>query len=228
MGLTTSSASQADSAKGEVIFLRGIFGVFSTGLNEMSDNLVGNGISSNVYHHQNWRNAARYLIESKSRGTAGRIVVIGHSFGADAAVTLSKHLNKEGIRIDYLITLDPTVEQTIPGNVRRSVNYYLPQSIFGKEMRSSKPNRGRLANIQLATTDDFGHFTMDNDQQLKEVILSAVNDALEGKKPRLKRHRNTMRQASFSSGSIYEKGLAIQRGALDTILKMRVPGTFLE
>lgn len=59
----------------------------------------------------------------------GKLSIVGYSYGGVAATELAKALNKKGIAVDLLVTLDAAdgeakVDRTIPSNVVKNINYY--------------------------------------------------------------------------------------------------------
>ena len=66
-----------------VILLRGWFGVFSTGLDSIADQLKALGIEAKVARHLNWSNEVAEILRNRSGGYSGSLVLVGHSQGAD-------------------------------------------------------------------------------------------------------------------------------------------------
>ncbi|MCH8963190.1 MAG: divalent metal cation transporter [Bacteroidetes bacterium] len=80
----------ASQEAGSVYLLRGGWGIFSTGLNELGEKLQAAGIPAKVEQYGNWR---EYVADIVKRIEAGEealpVVIMGHSFGANAALLIA-------------------------------------------------------------------------------------------------------------------------------------------
>jgi len=192
--MEASAAQKSTRAKSDyVVLLRGIFDVFSLGLDDLALQLKRKGIHANVLSHGGRKRIAAKIFADDRKKRIRKLIIVGHSLGANAAVALAIELNSYGIGVDYLVTLDPTIMQPIPDNVRASVNYLLPQSSLGISLTRAHASTGSSKNIKLATTADFGHFNMTRDPELKRILMAAVLKALGRNRGKVPRHRNAMR-----------------------------------
>lgn len=145
-----SSARKRTVAKhSQVLLLRGIFDVFSLGLDDLALRLKRKGISTTVVSHRNGEKPVKKIIADYKKRKIRKLIIVGHSWGADAAISIATELDSHGIRVDYLVTLDPTKKQTIPGNVKLAVNYLLPQSNWGITLTRANGSKRSLRNIKL-------------------------------------------------------------------------------
>jgi len=116
--------SQSQRA-GSVYMIRGFMGVFSTGIDTMSEKLRADGVHTEVY---NQTQHASLAAEIKKRYTQSPvrepIVLVGHSYGADATVAVARELSKAGIEVDLIVTFDPVTPSKVPGNVQLAYNLY--------------------------------------------------------------------------------------------------------
>ena len=156
----------------EVYLLRGFADVFSEGLDQMGAALDARGIDAHVQGHQGWRSAARRIVEDRRRGLAGRVVLIGHSLGANAVIRMAEALQREGIAVDLLITLAATAPRPVPGNVRRAVNYYFQKHGWGEPLVAAPGFRGRMLNKDYSGMAEVGHFNIDKQRSVQAEILS--------------------------------------------------------
>lgn len=114
---------------GNVYLLRGWIGVFSRGIDDLGDKLEQQGVRTVVFQADQWGDVAQ-AIEAKyskvplSSPSREPLVLVGHSYGADNVVRISRELRDKGIAVDLLITLDPVTPPNVPGNVARTVNIY--------------------------------------------------------------------------------------------------------
>jgi len=105
----------------QVYLLRGWFGVFSTGMDTMAEELRGKGINAEAIMHMFWRSAASKIIKERAAGHAAKIVLVGHSQGANNAIEFARELQAHNIPVDLLITLVPFMQDPVPPNVLRAI-----------------------------------------------------------------------------------------------------------
>ena len=95
-GLSLPPASDAQEiARAEshqVVLLRGIFNVFSLGLDDLAVQLKRDGIRAIVKHHSGWRRIARRIIAEAGKGRRTKLIIVGHSLGANAALAMTAKL----------------------------------------------------------------------------------------------------------------------------------------
>lgn len=112
---------------GNVYLLRGWIGVFSTGINALTEQIDDAGVRAHVYQADQWRQLASAVIERYSGVPAADrepLVLVGHSYGADDAVRIARRLADAGVAVDLIVTLDPVTPPAVPANVSRVVNLY--------------------------------------------------------------------------------------------------------
>lgn len=93
-------------------------------------------------HNNNWFSICKDLKELPPEEKPEKLMVIGHSYGAWAAVQLSLCLKGE-LNIDTLVTIDPITKiahdpnadklydiRNIPENVKKHYNYYESSDLF--------------------------------------------------------------------------------------------------
>jgi hypothetical protein len=78
----------------EVYLLRGLFNVFSLGMDELQAKLIAAGVQARVHNHAEWAAIAEHIIARRARHRltgqpSGRIVLIGHSLGGNDVVKLA-------------------------------------------------------------------------------------------------------------------------------------------
>jgi len=111
-------------ADARVILLRGWFGVFSTGLDEIADALKAKGIRAEVAGHLYWRTAVDDILRERAEGKTDALVLVGHSQGANNVIDMARMLEAKNVPVALLITLAPYRQNPIPDNVMRAINYY--------------------------------------------------------------------------------------------------------
>ena len=104
--------------------MRGWFGVFSTGLDEIADALKAKGIRAEVAGHLYWRTAVDDILRERAEGKTDALVLVGHSQGANNVIDMARMLEAKNVPVALLITLAPYRQNPIPDNVMRAINYY--------------------------------------------------------------------------------------------------------
>src|SRR5262249_42281519 len=90
--LLWSSVTKADT---HVYLLRGWFGVFSTGLDKLAEELRSKGIKAEAVGHLAWKSTVSEIVKYHSADKGGSLVLIGHSQGANNVIEMARLLEKE-------------------------------------------------------------------------------------------------------------------------------------
>lgn len=173
--------------RGSVYLFLGLLNVFSTGLNELSGELRARGVPNTAMNHGGWMGPAgdieaRY---AKNPSRARPIVLVGHSFGADAAITMSAELARKKIPVDLVVIFDATARQPVPANVRHLINFYSPTDGVGKRLAGGKGFRGRLENINIdSLKGNIDHLNIEKQPAFHRRVIREVL-ALYGRATRL-------------------------------------------
>ena len=72
-------------ASGHIYLLRGLAGIFSTGLDVLDQKLIQRCYSATVHGHLDYEALAAEAVRLQKSGK-GPIIIMGHSLGADAAI----------------------------------------------------------------------------------------------------------------------------------------------
>jgi hypothetical protein len=165
--------SGAGKAETQVYLLRGWFGVFSTGLDTMADDLRSRGVKAETLGHLGWKSAVAKIIKDRKAGKSGGLVLIGHSQGANNVIEMARILEKEGISVDLLVTLAPLLQDPIPSNVARAINYYNSPG-WGAPVKADVGYRGKLSNINMGGDIGTTHIAMDKSPHIQAEIERAI------------------------------------------------------
>jgi hypothetical protein len=166
-------ASSAAKAETRVYLLRGWFGVFSTGLDSLSADLRSRGIKAETVGHLAWKSTVASIIKAHQAGKLGALVLVGHSQGANNVIDMARLLEKEKIQVDLVVTLAPLLQDPIPGNVVRAINYYHSPG-WGAPVFADAGYHGKLSNINLGGDLGLSHMAMDKSPQLQAEIARAI------------------------------------------------------
>lgn len=141
------------------------------------------------------QSAYEYIKKNKTKD--GKVVIYGYSYGGVLATHLSKRLAKDGIQVDFLITIDAAkgpnsdeVDRTIPENVKENLNVYQTKkssigSRGGVNKREDGSTKGINNVIAISYTDENGkkqtveHSTIDNatlQRAIKEILNKLKDD----------------------------------------------------
>jgi hypothetical protein len=160
---------------GTVYLMRGLANVFSLGLDTLNDKLHAKGIDSIVTGYSGWQGIANKIEASyaKNKAATTPIVIIGHSFGADAAVYLSNQLNSKKIPVALVVTFDVVTDVKVSPNVRHVVNFYT--NGFGHLLKGAAGFKGRIENIDATRGHpDIGHLNIEKSPRLHARTIREI------------------------------------------------------
>ena len=179
------SPARADA---RVILLRGWFGVFSTGLDEIADALKAKGIRAEVAGHLYWRTAVDDILRERAEGKTDALVLVGHSQGANNVIDMARMLEAKNVPVALLITLAPYRQNPIPDNVMRAINYY-QSSGWGAPITAGTGFRGTLSNIDVEEDSTVSHINIDKSTRVQADIVREVEAIAKADQPPDARHR---------------------------------------
>jgi alpha-beta hydrolase superfamily lysophospholipase len=172
-----AAAQPAAAARGQVYLLRGGLNIFSTGMDEIAGKLRAKGVDAQSLGHADWQKvvdaaAARY------RKSKAPIVLVGHSWGANAEILVADALLRKDIPVALIVMLDPTTVLKAPANVKRLINYY-STTAKGQNLQvlPGFGFRGSLEN----TFEPVGHLDIDNWPPLQNKIIAQIVQVAGGK-----------------------------------------------
>jgi hypothetical protein len=166
------------AAEPHVVLLRGWFGVFSAGLDSVADHLKAEGIETKVAGHLNWSAEVAEILKERAAGRTGPLVLIGHSQGANNVIDMARALESHQITVDLLVTLTPFMQNPVPGNVVKAVNYYNSGG-WGQPLVADGGFRGKIVNNDLANDPNISHVSVDKSVKVRVEIVQEIT-ALRG------------------------------------------------
>jgi hypothetical protein len=170
LALFWGACAQAET---QVYLLRGWFGVFSTGLDTMAEELRAKGIKAEAVGHLAWRSTASKVVRDREAGKTVRLVLIGHSQGGNNVIDIARDLEGRKIPVDLLITLAPWLQDPVPSNVVRALNYYQSGG-WGSPLTAVPGFKGELSNIDLASDQSTFHANIDKNAKIQAEIVRAI------------------------------------------------------
>jgi hypothetical protein len=156
-----------------VLMLRGWFGVFSTGLDGLSDELKSKGINAVVAGHLYWTTALAEIEKERAAGKYRPIVLIGHSQGANNVIDISRELKQKNIPVDLVITLAPFLQYPMPNNVIRAVNFYQSPG-WGAPITGEGNFHGKIVNINMKDDPTVLHINIDKSPKVHAEIVREI------------------------------------------------------
>jgi hypothetical protein len=172
---------------GMVYGIRGWTGVFSKGIDDMCQALNRNGVTARVFMSEQYPEMSAEIIKKcKASPQHEPICFIGHSRGVDASIMISRELEKAGIAVDYIASLDSVDQDTVSANVRLCENFWMPGIIGNTNLLRGIPLKqepgalGKLVNYNLDTDyrswrlDSTDHVSLDDDPGIQKRIVDRI------------------------------------------------------
>ena len=178
LALGASSAGYAATSPGghkKVYLLRGLTNVLSPGIDQLADELPKRGIDATVANHAFSDTLAEEAIQECKSGRVSSIVLVGHSLGARAAVSMAEQLQKAGLRVALIVTIDPVVKSVVPNNVHLLKNFYLSSGV-GTTVERDGRFRGIVQNVDMGRTE-FGHVSITTAPSVQKQIMRDILSA---------------------------------------------------
>jgi len=168
------AASDGARAEGRVYALRGLINVFSYGMDQMVDKCKARGLTASAHGHLEYKSLAPEAAEYAKSGK-GPVIIIGHSLGADAAVYMAEEMKKLDAPVALLVLFGPTVDLSIPSNVRSVVNYYQTTSLLWRgQAKKGSGFKGSIKNVNLDDAEDVTHFNIEKLERLQQQAMIQI------------------------------------------------------
>jgi hypothetical protein len=156
-----------------VILLRGWFGVFSSGLDSLAQQLRAQGIEAEVAGHLNWATEVAEILRERSAGQIRPLVLVGHSQGANNVIDMARSLESQHVTVDLIVTLSPFLQNPIPANVVKAINYYQAPG-WGQPITPDRGFQGKIVNFDLASDLTITHISIDKSARVQAEILQEI------------------------------------------------------
>jgi hypothetical protein len=160
-----------------VYLMRGLLNVFSLGMDQLAAQIQRHGIDASVYNHSVADSVVGRIVQEYRAGDRGPYILIGHSLGADAVMTMAQQLNLQGVPVALVVPFDGTGSYAAPSNVACVINltqrkyaYMVPGAGF----------HGKLSNVDVSSDTSIDHFTIDKSPRLQATALNSVVQAAHG------------------------------------------------
>lgn len=158
----------------QIYLIRGLFGVFSTGMDQMAAQLKAQGYSNvSLWSWTDVDAIASDIIGGHQAGDNAHVILIGHSLGSDAVVQVADRIGRQGIAVDLAVTFDITEGLRVPLNVERFINFYQNNG-FGRPALEPAGFAGEFSNINLSNQTQLDHGNIDNAPQLQQFVYQRI------------------------------------------------------
>ncbi|MEC8623225.1 MAG: hypothetical protein VXY34_00280 [Bdellovibrionota bacterium] len=141
------------------------------------------GMAENVPNgrHFSWKDEDQVLEEITRTSVQQPIILVGHSLGGDAAVSLANRLNsmEYGFRnVDLLVTLDSVGfdNDLIPPNVKRNLNFIGDEDVFFNDGPNIARDEDRTKVFNEIRSEM--HTGIDDSKEVQKKIFSAISGTL--------------------------------------------------
>lgn len=160
----------------QIYLIRGLFGVFSSGMDQMAAQFKAQGYSNvSLWSWTDVDQIAHDIIAGHDNGDNAHVVLIGHSLGSNAVVQVADRLARASIPVDLAVTFDITEGLQVPLNVQRFENFYQNNG-FGRPAIEPAGFTGEFNNINLSGDTRLDHGNIDNAPQLQQIVMKQVYD----------------------------------------------------
>ena len=147
---------------------RGFLNVFSLGMDRLAAELRSVGISATVANHR--EGIANEIASDYKAGQRGPIVLVGHSFGADAVMSMGEYLGQQGVPEALIVPFDRTSSHAATANVAHVLNLYKSESV---KITRGPGFHGELTNYYVSDSN-VTHMNIDDDSRLHAMVISRI------------------------------------------------------
>ena len=183
-----ASANAAVPASGgaagtHVYLLRGVFNIFSLGLDDIAAKLQAQGIPVTVVNYLGWSSLADEAAADYRNGKVRTIILVGHSSGATVLPDMVARLDQLGAPVKLAIGLDSVFRTSLQGHVGRYINFYIGNG-NGEPVARTRQLQGSLENVNVQNVPGVGHITIDKNEIIQRKVISAIDAVAFGGRPR--------------------------------------------
>ncbi|MEI8146505.1 MAG: hypothetical protein WCH83_13675 [Alphaproteobacteria bacterium] len=158
-----------------VYLFRGLFELFSYGLDDLARKFRNEGRWAEVYGLGDVEKArAEILARQKTAPGTEQFVLIGHSWGGDISLEIADALFKQGGQVELIAAFDAVTQRKVGPGVRRFVNYYQSSGGWSKPIETVAGFAGTSENKDLALGLGRNHLNIERSPDLHTDIMARV------------------------------------------------------
>lgn len=156
-----------------VYLMRGLFGIFSLGMDDLAAKLKNAGYQAQIYQWDAWGQVVDAVNRNVAQGHRGPVVVIGHSLGANVVYDISNSLDKAQIPVLLGVLFDATEKREVPINIDTFLNFYARDG-YGHIAIPGPGFRGEIDNYDLSADGNINHFNIDSIGRYHQMVLDKL------------------------------------------------------
>jgi Thioesterase domain len=160
-----------EASRPHVYLMRGLLNIFSLGMDQLAAEIQSHGIAADVYNHTVADSVVANIVAKYRAGDHGPYILVGHSLGADAVMTMAQSLNAQGVPVALVIPVDGTGSYSAPKNVACVLN--LTQRSYAY-MRPGAGFRGKLQNVDMSGEPGIDHLSIDKSPRVQSTALNSI------------------------------------------------------
>jgi pimeloyl-ACP methyl ester carboxylesterase len=161
----------SEISRPHVYLMRGLLNIFSLGMDQLAAEIQSHGVDASVYNHTLADSIVAQIAAKYRAGDHGPYILVGHSLGADAVMTMAQSLNAQGVPVALVVPFDGTGSYAAPKNVACVLNLTQRQYAY---MRPGSGFHGKLQNVDVSNNAGIDHFTIDKSPRLQAMALNSV------------------------------------------------------
>ncbi len=194
----TGAEDPADAHAGCKIIYAGFVGALETsnhqhsGVVQIRDTLRGpdfSDVCANSFIPLSWNSGRDWILThfpthpgpltSAELENAPRIIMVGHSTGGWAMLSVARDLRDKHIPVELTVQIDSVgfTDYTIPDNVKTEAIFYAWDALFfmnTKHVRLQDPDHTKL--IARVTVKDASHLSITRDPRIRVLVMDAVSN----------------------------------------------------
>ncbi len=163
---------------GHVYLIRGLLGeVFSRGLDQLAESINSRGVPASVHGLLEVNSLTEEIVRKfKSEPSSSPVILIGHSSGGDAVISMAQRLKIANVPVGLAIGFDPTpLAGSVPSNVEVFINLFQKNNpIGGGEVKAETGFPGRLVNVDLREHTEIIHITLDKSSNIHTLVTDEI------------------------------------------------------
>lgn len=170
--ISMAQTAAAAPAHKKVYLLRGLTNVLSPGIDQLNEELQHRNIDVTIANHAFSDALAHEAIEDCKSGRISSVVLVGHSLGASAAVSMAEQMRQAGLHVALLVTIDPVIKTVAPDNVHLLKNFYLSTGV-GTAVERDGHFHGTLQNVDMGKTS-YGHVSLTAAPAIQSQVMHDI------------------------------------------------------
>jgi hypothetical protein len=167
------SNPNVSSDPARIYLLRGLFGIFSLGMDSLAAKLQAQGYNPNILSWTDGSVVVDQITLARRGGDDKPIILIGHSLGSNAVAGIAQQLGQQNIPVDLVVTFDATEAVRASSNVKTFINFFQDNG-FGRPIAAGPGFRGELQNIDLSADKTISHGNIDEAASLQAIVTERV------------------------------------------------------